>query len=91
MKTLLLITTIGLMAFTAGAQNKTGNVPEDRNKTEMQQSDTTGKHHKNGMRKMNHKKNDESNRKMDNYPSNRQGSSNPAEQRHMDSTINNHR
>ena len=37
------------------------------------------------------KKNDDSNRKMDNYPSNNQKSNDPKEQQHMDSTINNHR
>lgn len=73
-------------------QNNTRN--RDQNKTQMQQDDANQKKtKKSGTKKMNKKKkDDEAGMKMENYNSTKDRSNgSPAEQRQMDSSINNHR
>lgn len=96
MKTILLITAISLTAFAAPAQeNGQAAQQKDQNRTTLQENHKNSKNDKrmksDSTRKMSRTKKEEKSRKMDNYPSNREGNAQPAEQQHMDSSINNHR
>jgi hypothetical protein len=77
-------------------ENTQSRQQREKSKSEMQQDDLNNnkKVKKDSTRKMNKSKknNDEKSRRMDYYESTKQGNTGtPAEQRHMDSTINNHR
>lgn len=93
MKTLLLITTIGLLGFTATAQDHNiPKQPKDRTKAAMQQEDQSKASSKKTGKTRKNRNNTDSLHKMENYPSNRQtGGSNREEQQFIDSNINNHR
>ncbi len=88
---------LSMLSSTIWAQENTqGKQQKDKNKSEMQQDDLNNnkKVKKDTTRKTNKKKkaSDEKSRRMDNYESTKQNSTGtPAEQRHMDSTINIHR
>lgn len=96
-KTIIIAGIATLLSSTLWAQNNLQhtNQQKDQNKTEMQKDDTNNKKaKKDSTRKMDKSKkhHDGSDRKMDNYNSNKQNNSGtPAEQRQLDSTINNHR